>query len=136
MEHVVDESVGSTAPLDLGAGHLTGLTSGIVDRGPDGSRAARRTTPVASEVAPCARWRRQKAGTFGDDGGVESRVGASPGRRDLVRVAVSANFARDHLDFHSSLEAYFVSAKKLFGSERCHAGTELDALNYWFTRCG
>lgn len=47
----------------------------------------------------------------------------------LFRVAVSANFARDHLDFHSSLEAYFVSAKKLFGSERCRAGTELDALN-------
>ncbi len=105
----------------LGAGQLTGLISGIEVRGPDGSRTARRTTPEASDVQrTLAGFVQGKVRTVTME--VSSHALALH-RVDgtLFRVAVFTNLARDHLDFHSSMESYFDAKKKLFEPERCRA---------------
>lgn len=105
----------------VGAGHLTGMISGVDVRGPDGSRTAHHTTPEASEVhRTLAGFVQGKVRTVTME--VSSHALALH-RVDgtIFRVAVFTNLSRDHLDFHSSMEAYFDAKTKLFDPERCRA---------------
>ncbi|MBT2275025.1 UDP-N-acetylmuramoyl-L-alanyl-D-glutamate--2,6-diaminopimelate ligase [Rhodococcus qingshengii] len=104
-----------------GAGHLTGMISGVEVRGPDGSRAARRTTPEASQLQRTLagfvhRQVRAVAMEVSSHALALHRVDGT-----FVRVAVFTNLDRDHLDFHPSMEAYFEAKKTLFDPERCRA---------------
>ncbi|MBT2273560.1 UDP-N-acetylmuramoyl-L-alanyl-D-glutamate--2,6-diaminopimelate ligase [Rhodococcus qingshengii] len=104
-----------------GAGHLTGMITGIEVRGPDGSRAAQRTTPEASQLQRTLAGfvRRQVRAVAMEVSSHALALHRVDGT--LVRVAVFTNLGRDHLDFHPSMQAYFEAKKKLFDPERCRS---------------
>lgn len=101
------------------AGLRTGIITGIAVRGPHTVRPATRTTPEACEL-------QQAFGEFVEEqvdavamevsshGLVEHRLDGS--RFD---VAVFTNLARDHLDYHPSMEAYYAAKARLFTRGFC-----------------
>lgn len=103
----------------VSAGLRTGALTGITVRGPGTVRPATRTTPEACEL-------QQSFVEF-----VEERVdavamevsshGLAEHRIDGSRfdVAVFTNLARDHLDYHASLESYFAAKARLFARDLC-----------------
>jgi UDP-N-acetylmuramoyl-L-alanyl-D-glutamate--2,6-diaminopimelate ligase len=110
--------------LDAGlraAGVGTGMMTGIAVRGPNGSRTATRTTPEACEL-------QQTLAAFAEHriGAVAMEVsshGLALHRIDgtSFRVGVFTNLARDHLDFHPDMDAYFAAKARLFEPGRCAA---------------
>ncbi|WP_175420593.1 UDP-N-acetylmuramoyl-L-alanyl-D-glutamate--2,6-diaminopimelate ligase [Rhodococcus sp. SGAir0479] len=99
------------------AGVRSGIVTGITVRGPGNVRAATRTTPEACEL--------QQTFVEFTRAGVEavamevSSHGLAERRVDGSRfgVAVFTNLARDHLDFHSDMEAYYSAKARLFTPE-------------------
>ncbi|MFC9518372.1 Mur ligase family protein [Nocardiaceae bacterium NPDC056970] len=101
------------------AGLRTGIITGITVRGPRTVRPATRTTPEACEL-------QQGFVDFVDErvdavamevsshGLAEYRVDGS--RFD---VGVFTNLARDHLDYHRSMEAYYAAKARLFARDFC-----------------
>ncbi|MCZ4588422.1 UDP-N-acetylmuramoyl-L-alanyl-D-glutamate--2,6-diaminopimelate ligase [Rhodococcus opacus] len=110
--------------LDAGlraAGVATGMMTGITVRGPNGSRTATRTTPEACEL-------QQTLAAFAEHriGAVAMEVsshGLALHRIDgtSFRVGVFTNLARDHLDFHPDMDAYFAAKARLFEPGHCAA---------------
>ncbi|MFC0452501.1 UDP-N-acetylmuramoyl-L-alanyl-D-glutamate--2,6-diaminopimelate ligase [Rhodococcus jostii] len=108
--------------LDAGlraAGVAAGLVTGITVRGPNGSRTAIRTTPEACEL-------QQTLAAFTEQGtdAVAMEVsshGLALYRIDgtFFRVGLFTNLARDHLDFHPDMDAYFAAKARLFDPGRC-----------------
>ena len=47
-------------------------------------------------------------------GGVVARSGAAPHRRHRLRRGAFTNLTRDHLDFHTDLDEYFLGKRRLF----------------------
>lgn len=108
--------------LDAGlaaAGLTTGLVSGVTVRGPRHARPATRTTPEACELQRAlAEFRREQVQAVAME---VSSHGLALNRVDgtKFRVGVFTNLARDHLDFHTSMESYFQAKTRLFEPERC-----------------
>lgn len=108
--------------LDAGltaTGRSTALLSGVVQRGPRGSRPAARTTPEASEL-------QQALAAAREQGAVAAAVEVSSHGLALRRVdgtcftaAVFTNLGRDHLDLHGDMESYRAAKAVLFEPERC-----------------
>lgn len=102
-------------------GHRTGIITGITVRGPRAVRAATRTTPEACDLQQ----------TFAEfaTGGADavamevSSHGLTERRVDGSRfdTAVFTNLARDHLDFHPNMEAYYAAKARLFTPEMCES---------------
>lgn len=103
------------------AGLRTGMVSGITIRGPDGVRVATRTTPEACKLqqtlAAFAKRRVQSVAMEVSSHGLAlHRIDGT-----LFRVAVFTNLARDHLDFHANMTAYYEAKARLFTPEHCAA---------------
>jgi len=102
-------------------GVVTGMISGVVVRGPTGTRPATRTTPEAAEVQrTLADFRDQAVRSATME--VSSHA-VSQGRVDGLRFRTVAftNLGPDHLDFHGTMERYFATKASLFTSDRTHA---------------
>ncbi|UYP20885.1 UDP-N-acetylmuramoyl-L-alanyl-D-glutamate--2,6-diaminopimelate ligase [Rhodococcus sp. Z13] len=102
-------------------GLVTGLIGGVVVRGPAGACPATRTTPEAAVVQrTLAGFRDQGVGAVTME--VSSHA-VSQHRVDGVRFRTVAftNLARDHLDFHGTMERYFAAKAALFTAERTRA---------------
>ncbi|MFC9358029.1 UDP-N-acetylmuramoyl-L-alanyl-D-glutamate--2,6-diaminopimelate ligase [Rhodococcus sp. NPDC057014] len=110
--------------LDAGlraAGAAAGMMTGITVRGPGGSRTATRTTPEACELQQTlAAFAEQRIGAVAME---VSSHGLALHRIDgtSFRVGVFTNLARDHLDFHPDMDAYFAAKARLFDSRHCAA---------------
>lgn len=104
-----------------GTGVSTGMITGISVRGGDGERSAARTTPEACDLQQTL-----AAFTGAQIGAVAMEVsshGLALHRVDGThfRVGVFTNLARDHLDFHPDMNAYFAAKARLFAPEHCAA---------------
>ncbi|MEN0137234.1 MAG: UDP-N-acetylmuramoyl-L-alanyl-D-glutamate--2,6-diaminopimelate ligase [Rhodococcus sp. (in: high G+C Gram-positive bacteria)] len=110
--------------LDAGlraAGTAAGMMTGITVRGPGGSRTATRTTPEACELQQTlAAFAEQRIGAVAME---VSSHGLALHRIDgtSFRVGVFTNLARDHLDFHPDMDAYFAAKARLFDPRHCAA---------------
>lgn len=103
------------------AGAAAGMMTGIAVRGPGGSRAATRTTPEACELQQTlAAFAEQRIGAVAME---VSSHGLALHRIDgtSFRVGVFTNLARDHLDFHPDMDAYFAAKARLFEPGHCAA---------------
>lgn len=103
----------------VAAGLRTGVVTGVTVRGPGTARPATRTTPEACEL-------QQSFVEFVEEGvdAVAMEVsshGLAEHRIDGSRfdVAVFTNLARDHLDYHPGMEAYYAAKARLFGRDLC-----------------
>lgn len=104
-----------------GLGAVTGMISGVVVRGPTGTRPATSTTPEAAVVQrTLAAFRDQAVRAVTME--VSSHA-VSQGRVDGLwfRTVAFTNLGPDHLDFHGTMERYFAAKAALFTSDRTHA---------------
>ncbi|MBM9835566.1 Mur ligase family protein [Prescottella equi] len=103
----------------VAAGLRSGVVTGVTVRGPGTARPATRTTPEACEL-------QQSFVEFVEEGvdAVAMEVsshGLAEHRIDGSRfdVGVFTNLARDHLDYHPDMEAYYTAKARLFGRDLC-----------------
>lgn len=103
----------------VAAGLRTGVVTGVTVRGPGTVRPATRTTPEACEL-------QQSFVEFVEEGvdAVAMEVsshGLAEHRIDGSRfdVGVFTNLARDHLDYHPDMEAYYAAKARLFERDLC-----------------
>ncbi|PTR32349.1 UDP-N-acetylmuramoylalanyl-D-glutamate--2,6-diaminopimelate ligase [Rhodococcus sp. OK519] len=103
----------------VSAGRRTGIVTGVTVRGPRTTYTATRTTPEACDLQQAfAQFSRERvdavAMEVSSHGLAERRVDGSH-----FEVAVFTNLARDHLDFHPNMEAYYAAKARLFTPELC-----------------
>ncbi|MCA1006919.1 UDP-N-acetylmuramoyl-L-alanyl-D-glutamate--2,6-diaminopimelate ligase [Rhodococcus hoagii] len=103
----------------VAVGLRAGVVTGITVRGPTTVRPATRTTPEACELQQSFV---EFVGARVDAVAMEvSSHGLAEHRIDGSRfdVGVFTNLARDHLDYHPSMEAYYAAKARLFEREVC-----------------
>ena len=103
-------------------GHTTGVIGTVATHIGDEVLPATRTTPEASDLHALLAVMRERGASA-----VTMEVSSHAlelGRVDGVHfdLAVFTNLTQDHLDFHGTMEAYYVAKAKLFTADRAAAG--------------